>query len=171
MVDPWVTVYLIQKLYATEESKRITYSFDPFGFTVGFDTDKLEEAKPKIAECLYSIGLTPEMGVVSLRDLTNLKDGGVWNKLGNMYDIEALYSILNASAACGFILNGTPNVQDNFNRLGPLNSFYAAECGRATFSTEASWLKYMSDKVLGKMMFQVSSEKLMEFEPTVATIG
>ena len=119
-----------------------------------FNRDGLVANKDKIANVLVELGLDKQ-SIISLEDLTHLKNGKVWNYLNSYEEFEVLELLLAASDACKFIINDKKRVSKNITLLG--NSYYMISKGfRSYYANESDWLKDIKEHILDKMEYQVN---------------
>lgn len=131
----------------------------------GFSEEQLELHKKEIASMLGEIGIHKHI-LVSLRTLTMLEDGTVWNPLLTLEDFQSLELLLAVSHAYGFLENNEVVMQMNANQLGE-NSCFMSTAGRSYCVNDEEWLREIREKVIDNMFFitdPVSIEKAMSSE-------
>lgn len=128
------------------------------GESIGFDIEKLERNKREIALILNELDIENKP-IVSLKTLTRLKNGEVWNSLQSMDDFHALNLLVACADACQFLENGQEIQQLNIGQLG-YNADLITTSGRQAINNEEEWLKLMRERVLDSVLYLSYNENV-----------
>ena len=97
--------------------------------------------------------------IVSLKTLTRLKNGEVWNSLQSMDDFHALNLLVACADACQFLENSIEVQQLNIGQLG-YNADLITTSGRQAINNEEEWLKLMRERVLDSVLYLSYNENV-----------
>ncbi len=157
MIEPKKLKKFISKLTINDsEEESVVGNGVRSDISIRFNKRKLDLAKPKLLKIFNELNVGGE-AIVSLKDLTLLKDGTVWNNLDDLEDFQALELFLCALDASGIVCNNDDVRQMNNDELGSLTSLVITKFGIDFAGGINKWLQLMKKYIMDTLYVIVSS--------------